>query len=113
MDVGSSRRIRSGDHGWLLAIGGVALTLRLAYASEFAGHPLGRLPWVDEGAYYTRAQAILNGSWLPERPFYQDPLYPYLLAGLMRIVGVEVARLRVALACLGTLTPLAIYWAGR
>jgi 4-amino-4-deoxy-L-arabinose transferase-like glycosyltransferase len=113
MDDGSARRIRSGDLGWLLAIGGVALTLRLAYSSEFASHPLGRLPWVDEGAYYTRAQAILNGSWLPERPFYQDPLYPYLLAALMRIVGIEVARLRVALACLGTLTPIAIYWAGR
>src|SRR5215213_11433111 len=75
---------------------------------------MGRLPWVDEGAYWTRAQAILGGRWLPEGPFYQDPLWPYLLAGLMRALGTqEVATLRAALAALGALTPLAVCWAGR
>ncbi len=96
-----------------LAIGTGALILRLAFATQYAGHPLGRMPWVDEGAYWARAQEILAGHWLPERPYYQDPLFPYLLAGLMRLVGTDVPRLRIALACLGSLTPVAVYWAGR
>ncbi len=101
------------DLGLAAAIGVLGLGLRLACVLDFAGHPLGRLPWVDEGAYWTRAQEILAGAWLPARPFYQDPLYPYGLAGLIRVVGPEVARLRIALACLGALTPVVIYVAGR
>jgi hypothetical protein len=98
---------------WPLIIGLIGLGLRLAFVSEYAGHPLGRHPWVDEGAYWTRAQAICAGAWLPERPFYQDPLFPYLLAGVMSVVGTDVSRLRIALSCLGAVTPLVVYWAGR
>jgi 4-amino-4-deoxy-L-arabinose transferase-like glycosyltransferase len=112
-DRAPARPIRIGDLGWLLAIGLLGLALRLAYAADFAGHPLGRLAWGDEGAYWSRAREILGGAWLPARPFYQDPLYPYLLAGLIRLGGPEVARLRVVLACLGALTPLVVYRAGR
>ncbi len=93
------------DLGRAAAIGLLGLLLRLAYVLDFARHPIGRMPWVDEGAYWTRAQEILAGAWLPARPFYQDPLYPYLLAALIRVVGPDVGRLRVALACLGALTP--------
>ncbi len=102
-----------GDSAWLLIIGLVALGLRLGYVLEYAGHPIGRMPWVDEGAYWTRALEIRSGRWLPDRPFYQDPLFPYLLAGLMEVVGPGIARLRVALACLGALTPAAVFLAGR
>jgi 4-amino-4-deoxy-L-arabinose transferase-like glycosyltransferase len=109
----AARPIRIGDLGWPLAIGLIGLLTRLAYAVDFARHPLGRLAWGDEGAYWSRAREILDGAWLPARPFYQDPLYPYLLAGLIRLVGPEVARLRIALACLGALTPVLVYWAGR
>src|SRR5690242_12371672 len=99
--------------GVLGAIGVLGLVVRWSYASSYAEHPLGRLPWVDEGAYGTRGRAILGGGWLPEEPFYQDPLWPYVLAGLMRLLGTEeVASLRVALASLGALTPLIIGWAG-
>ncbi|HEY2157642.1 MAG TPA: glycosyltransferase family 39 protein [Isosphaeraceae bacterium] len=108
-----ARPIGLGDLGWPLAIGLLGLLLRLAYVVDFARHPLGRLVWGDEGAYWSRAQEILDGAWLPARPFYQDPLYPYLLAAAARLVGPKVARLRVALACLGALTPVLVYWAGR
>lgn len=102
------------DLAWFVVIGALGLGLRLAYARSYGAHPLGRLPWVDEGAYWTRAREILGGAWLPERPFYQDPLWPYLLAGLMRALRTEdVAPLRTALAALGALTPLVVCWAGR
>ena len=32
-----------------------ALALRLAFVLPYASHPIGRQPWVDEGAYWTRA----------------------------------------------------------
>ncbi|HZW33018.1 MAG TPA: hypothetical protein VFF52_20045 [Isosphaeraceae bacterium] len=101
------------DWGWVLAIGVLGLVLRLTYAWEFTRHPLGRLPWVDEIAYWLRGQEILLGAWLPSRPFYQDPLFPYWLAVLMRVVGQDLVRLRLVVAGLGALTPLAIFWAGR
>lgn len=101
------------DLGLTLAIGCLGLALRLAYVGEFADHPLGRLPWIDEGAYWSRAREIGAGRWLPARPFYQDPLLPYVLSGLARVVGPEVAQVRLALACLGALTPIAVFWAGR
>ena len=53
------------------------------------------------------------GHWLPDGPFYQDPLFPYVLAALSDLVGPDVARLRIALACVGALTPLAVFWAAR
>jgi hypothetical protein len=104
---------RHGDLGWAVAVGLVGLALRVACARQYAGDPLGRFAWIDEQAYAGRARAILAGHLLPDRPFYQDPLYPYLLAALMVVVGDSVATLRVALAALGALTPVAVLWAGR
>lgn len=102
-----------GDTSWALAIALIALALRLGYALEYADHPLGRLPWVDEGAYWTRAREIGAGHLLPERPFYQDPLFPYALAVLMKAIGPGIAGLRIGLACLGALTPVVTFCAGR
>lgn len=79
------------DVGWVLAIGLLALGLRFLYATEYITHPLGRLLWVDETVYWERARAILGGRWLPDRPFFQDPLIHYLLAGVMSLL-VGLAR---------------------
>ena len=96
-----------------MTIGLLGLALRLGYVLEYSGHPIGRMTWVDEGAYWSRALEILGGRWLPARPFYQDPLFPYVLACLMKVAGPSVATLRVVLACLGALTPVVIFLAGR
>ena len=87
------------DFAWLLAIGIVGLGLRLIYVTQYTAHPLGRVLYVDEVVYWERAHAILTGSWLPDRPFYQDPLIHYVLAGLMSVVGKDVSTLRLTLAC--------------
>ena len=79
------------DAGWLVAIGLTGAVLRLAFAWQYTGQPLGQFPWVDEASYWSWAQAILQGGWWPVRPFYQDPLYPYWLACLMGVVGTNVA----------------------
>ncbi|SIO65738.1 4-amino-4-deoxy-L-arabinose transferase [Singulisphaera sp. GP187] len=101
------------DTCWLVAIAVAGLGLRIAYVWQYTGHPIGRIPWVDEGAYWTRAVEIFEGRWLPDRPFYQDPLFPYALAVLMKLVGPGIAQLRIALGCLGSLTPVVVFLAGR
>jgi len=112
--VTDPQRRRLGDVGWGLLIGGIGLLIRLAYARQYAASPIGRMPWVDEAAYWARAREILGGRLLPAEPFYQDPLLAYLLAGLMRVIGTtDVGTLRVAPACVGALTPVAVYGAGR
>jgi 4-amino-4-deoxy-L-arabinose transferase-like glycosyltransferase len=57
-------------------------TLWTAWQSPFV-----RIPLVDSLAYHERALEILAGSWLGEGVFYQDPLYPYWLAGLYALFG--------------------------
>lgn len=96
-----------------LAIGLTGLALRVVCARQYAADPLGQFLWIDEQAYWQRARSILTRQFVPDRPFYQDPLYPYLLAGLMVVVGDGVRALRIALAALGALTPVAVFWAGR
>ncbi|QEH35300.1 hypothetical protein OJF2_38480 [Aquisphaera giovannonii] len=100
------------DAGWLLLIGSIALALRLVYVVQYTAHPLGRLLWVDEVVYWERGVEILRGKWLPDRPFFQDPLIHYLLAVLIAVVGDGVRELRLALACLGALTPMIACAAG-
>ncbi|HWE38532.1 MAG TPA: glycosyltransferase family 39 protein [Isosphaeraceae bacterium] len=97
----------------MLGIGLIGLALRVVAAWQFGGHPLGRMAWIDEEAYWERGREILGGRWLPDRPFYQDPLYPYLLAAIMAAVGTGLPALRLALATLGSITPLLILRAGR
>ncbi len=105
--------LRKRDLAWMLVIGLLGLTLRLLYVWQYSKHPHGRLLWVDEQSYFQAAERIMAGQWLPDRPFYQDPLISYILAGLMRIVGKDVVVLRYALACLGAMTPLIVFLAGR
>lgn len=112
MNQPSARTRRRTDAAALILIGLLALSLRLAVAVPFARHPLGRVPWVDEGAYLQRALAIRQGAWRPAEPFYQDPLYPYFLAGLATLAGPDLGSLRIAQACLGSLTPVILGAAG-
>src|SRR5437879_5458681 len=63
-------------------------------------------PWFDhlvvDPEYYDEwARRIAAGDWLGDRPFYMDPLYPYLLAVVYRVWGRDlllVRLLQVALA---------------
>jgi hypothetical protein len=92
----------------------VGLALRLACAWEYSGHPIGKITWVDEDSYWSWARAIRAGQLLPTRPFYQDPLFPYLLAGVMSLLRTDAVRtLRLVLAGIGSLTPVLVFVAGR
>ncbi len=66
---------------------GIALLVRLAHVAAIRDSAGVLHPWIDPAAYLARAQEILAGRWFPEDVFFQDPLYPYLLAGLQALSG--------------------------
>ncbi len=92
----------------------VATAVRLGYL-----HELHATPWwdhlvVDPEYYDAWARQIAAGDWIGTRAFYMDPLYPYVLALLYRLVGRDLLFARVlnvlcsvgacaATACLGRL----------
>ncbi len=94
----------------------LALLLRLAYIAEIEEGPLFAEPAVDARTYTEHAARIAAGNWLGsgEGPFWQPPLYPYLLAtatwlspdGLFHSV-------RYAQALWGALLCVLLYFMGR
>ena len=65
----------------------LALLLRLAHIAGIEDGPLFAEPAVDARTYTEQAARIAAGNWLGrgEGPFWQPPLYPYLLAAAARL----------------------------
>ena len=65
----------------------LAAALRAAYVASVADEPSVRYPSLDALAYHRWALAIQEGEWLGDRIYYQDPIYPFFLAGLYTLFG--------------------------
>ena len=65
----------------------LALALRLLYLDDVADLVVLRQPLVDAQAYDDWAVKIAGGDWVGSTVFYQDPLYPYLLAVFYAVIG--------------------------
>ena len=57
-------------------------------------------PWFEhlvvDPEYYDRwAQRIAAGDWLGDRAFYMDPLYPYVLGAIYRVLGRDLLAVRL------------------
>ncbi len=101
-------RRRNGGQSWLhegatgallVVIGALAVRLVCAYETREVPtiwHLVG-----DAAGYYRWAQEIAGGAWLGTKPFYQAPLYPYVLAGCFQALGDGVWTLRVVQAVWG------------
>jgi 4-amino-4-deoxy-L-arabinose transferase-like glycosyltransferase len=86
-----------------------SLVLRCGYLWSVWDSPFVRYPMVDSLAYHEKALAILSGDWAGEGVFYQDPLYPYLLAGLYALFGSGSPAVLVAQACLDAISVVLVY----
>ncbi len=86
--------------GWRtgLVLAGFALLVQGVFLAETAGSLLFRYPLVDAAAYYQQALAIASGHGTAPGAFWQPPLYPYLLAELLRMAGTDPLILRAAQA---------------
>src|SRR5439155_8529314 len=79
----------------------VAVLLRVAHLLA-----LRPTPWFDhlvvDPEYYDEwARRLAAGDWLGDRPFYMDPLYPYLLGLLYRVAGRDLLLARLLNVALG------------
>ncbi len=80
---------------WLVAVVGLAVGLRVAHVLALRSTPWFLHLVVDPEFYDAWAQRIAAGDWLGERPFYMDPLYPYVLAAVYRVAGRDLLLVRL------------------
>lgn len=71
---------------------GLHAALCLVHLWFVAESPLLRYLTLDLKSYDTWARAILAGDVLGKQVFYQDPLYPYLMALVYMLTGARVAH---------------------
>jgi len=94
----------------LVALVALAALLRLAHYLAVRDAPFVAQLAMDSAEYDRWAREIAAGDWSGGAPFFQAPLYPYLLAVVYRIAGRSldvVYLLQIALALAG------IYWAAK
>ena len=82
-----------------------AAALRLAHWGAVRDEPFVARPAMDSAEYDRWARELAAGDWIGREPFFQAPLYPYLLGALYRVAGrsldlVYLAQIALALAAL-------------
>jgi 4-amino-4-deoxy-L-arabinose transferase-like glycosyltransferase len=87
----------------------LSYAVRVLYVVEVSGNASVRFPILDSRAYHERALRILSGDWLGSEIFYQDPLYPYVLAGLYGAFGVGSIGVLLSQAFLDACTPVLVF----
>lgn len=90
---------------WLVIAGKAALSAGLL--SSYLTSPMGASPSLDEESYLGWAERLLTGDG--GRVFFQDPAYPYFLAGVMRLAGHSLLAARLFNVALG-LVGFALLW---
>jgi tetratricopeptide (TPR) repeat protein len=92
------------EAGWILA--GVALLLRLIYLFQISRTPFYRPDRLDPLFYFNWAREIAAGHWIGDRIFVQSPLYAYVVALFLKVLGehwvLPILPIFQALAGVGT-----------
>lgn len=65
----------------------LSLAVRLVYLEHSANNPFFSAPVVDAHSYSAQARQLAEGSWVGTKPFWQPPLYPYILAAIYAVSG--------------------------
>src|SRR5207249_777 len=77
---------------FLIGLFAVALFWRVAALARLASGPLLTQLSADADVCWRWASQIRSGGWLPVKPFFLAPLYPYWLATIRSLVGDSIAR---------------------
>ena len=86
----------------LLGVGLLALVGRLVFFFQLGETPFGQTAFLDAGYYDAWARRIAAGDWLGgHEPFFVEPGYLYLLAGLHGL-GADIPAIRLLQALIGT-----------
>jgi len=92
----------------------LALAARLIVLWQLSGnYPGFDEPSVDSRWHLLWARQIAAGDWLGHGVFYRAPLYPYLLATIISVLGDNLWLIRIIQALIGSATAVLVYLLGR
>ncbi len=100
------------DRWFFPALFALALLLRCLYIFQIRGIQTFDSPVGDGEAYDRWAQDLAAGDWLGDEPFYQAPLYPYLLGLIYAVFGRDLLAARLVQALMGATSCLLLARAG-
>lgn len=83
------RRLSLSHKQWAILIFGVAFLVRLIYLLQIKSNPYFYAPMVDEAWHLSWSKEILQTSFWGTEVYFRGPLYPYLLALLLKITSSE------------------------
>jgi len=103
------------QHWPIIVVLAVGLALRAGYILSMREHPMFEplMPGYDMTVFHEWAKRIAAGELVPDRAFYQAPLYPYLLGAFYAAAGANVLAAKLAQALAGTLSLWLVYLLGR
>lgn len=103
--------------GWvgilLIGVLAAAVLFRAVYFLELLDSPFGRHPILDADYYFRWARHLAAGGFRFAGGYSGNPLYPYFLALLVRLLGAGPLLIRAVQHFLGVLTVLLVYHCGR
>jgi 4-amino-4-deoxy-L-arabinose transferase-like glycosyltransferase len=98
---------------WAAGIFFLAILLRIIHITSIQQHsPFFDVFPGDLGSYDRWATSITEQGWLGQEVFYQDPLYPYFLAVIYKIIGRDFFWVYTIQALLGAATALLVFLIG-
>ncbi len=102
--------MKTRDAAILLTLTAVALIIKLSYLFAALPEPasVGRLS-VDALYHYKWASLIASGDFLTNAPYFRAPLYPFILALLLKISGGSLIFVRLMQLLAGCITLLLTY----
>jgi len=96
-----------------LGLAGMAMVVRVGYLLELSATPLFDAPVVDAATYLDYARFLTHVSWAGRpAPYWQPPLYPYLLA-MLQLVAESLWLPRLLQAVAGSASCVLIWVLGR
>lgn len=107
-------------HGFWIVLAAAAILQVVHWLSVRALDPLYAQTFrgFDMHNYWNWAQQIAKGDWLSQQmtgkaPFYYGPLYPYYLAVIFKIFGVQFGAAHIVQAIMGVAPPLLVWASAR
>ena len=98
---------------WVAVAVVLGAALRVAHVLALRDSPFFAHLVVDPEYYDAWARQIAAGDWLGDRAFYMDPLYPYVLAALYRVVGHDLLLARLMNVAFSAVTCVLVARLGR
>jgi len=97
----------------LLLVALISCCVHLLYLSGSTHDPTFYRPLIDAQTYDNTAKMLAGGIEPSQEPFFQPPLFPYLLASIYHIFGYRIMMAKVILSLFGVLTAVLTCAVGR